>query len=62
MDTKELIDQANRIKRTLESSGKLGYRGALAQACEFLRVYAGPKSAFLESMSKLDGYEPVYGA
>lgn len=62
MDTTVLIQQAKRIMSTLQGSGQMTYTGAHAQACEFLRVYAGPKSAFLESMSRLKGYAPDYGA
>ncbi len=37
-------------------SGRGEFEGAHAQACEFLRVYAGPKSSFLESMHRIEGY------
>lgn len=62
MDAAALIQQAKRIMSNLQGSGQMTYLGAHAQACEFLRVYAGPKSAFLENMRKLEGYAPDYGA
>ena len=38
-----------RIRQYAERGSDSNYRGAIkAQVCEFLRIYAGPKSAFLE--------------
>jgi len=57
----ELIKQAKRIMAVLQTAGDNGYKGANAQACEFLRVYAGPKSSFLEKMRGIEGYSPSRG-
>ncbi len=58
MDTQELISHAKRIISALQSIGTndYGYKGAHAQACEFLRQYAGPKSSFLDSMRSIENY------
>jgi len=52
MDLKELIEQAKRIIVSVDTAG--GVAGPYAQACEFLRVYAGPKSAFLQTLELYD--------
>jgi len=62
MDTAALIQQARRITTILAGAEQMTFAGAHAQACEFLRMYAGPKSAFLENIRKLEGYAPDYGA
>jgi len=51
MNTDDLIKQARRI---IESSRQSSGPGVLAEAMEFLRVYAGEKSAFLRHLSKVD--------
>lgn len=62
MTREELIDQANALqKRVLayrsdSPSSTGGGRAAKAQVSEFLRVYAGPNNAFLESASRIDGH------
>ena len=61
MESLELIKQAKRIMAVLQSANDHSYRGAHAQACEFLRVYAGPKSSFLENMRGIEGYIPRGG-
>lgn len=61
MDSGELIKQAERIATVLGRAGQMDYMGAHAQACEFLRVYAGPKSSFLESMRGISGWGPSAG-
>lgn len=60
MDASELVQHARRIMSALRKSDRDESRGSLAQACEFLRVYSGPKSSFLEGMRKLDDYSPDY--
>ena len=57
MDTQELIQQAEAMRTRIcqDDNGE----GAKAQVCEFLRIYAGPKSAFLkqaESANGISGY------
>ena len=44
MDTQEIIRQAQAMRTRIGQSAAVG---AKAQVCEFLRIYAGPKSAFL---------------
>ena len=61
MDSDELIKQAERIATVLEGAGQMDYIGAHAQACEFLRVYAGSKSSFLESMRAINAYGASHG-
>ena len=61
MDTQEIIQQAEALRTRIHQydrpDGDHG-RAARAQVCEFLRIYAGPKSAFLkeavESSALLD--------
>lgn len=55
MDAAELIQQARRVMSAFNSR-RAEFEGAYAQASEFLRVYAGPNSFFLEGMRKLQGY------
>lgn len=45
----------------LQTASDSSYKGAHAQACEFLRVYAGPKSSFLENLREISGYTPRIG-
>lgn len=52
MDTNELIKQARRIIEKHKTSTKAA--GILTEALEFLRVYAGEKSAFYKQLSKID--------
>jgi hypothetical protein len=51
MNTDDLIKQARRI---IESSGQSSVPGVLAEAMEFLRVYAGEKSSFFKQLSKIE--------
>lgn len=52
MDTKELIEQTKRLIAIVEKTknSDSAMRGAHAQVCEFLGRYAGPKSAFLQTV------------
>ncbi|MEQ1845152.1 MAG: hypothetical protein ABL983_06185 [Nitrospira sp.] len=61
MESLELTTQAKRIMAVLQKADENSYKGAHAQACEFLRVYAGPKSSFLENMRSVEGYVPRRG-
>jgi hypothetical protein len=51
MNTDELTRQARRI---IESGQKGSAPGALAEALEFLRVYAGEKSAFFKQLNQVN--------
>jgi hypothetical protein len=51
MNTDDLIKQAERI---IESGRESAGAGALAEAMEFLRVYAGEKSAFFKQLSTVN--------
>lgn len=51
MNTDDLIKQARRI---IESSNRNAAAGVLAEAREFLRVYAGEKSAFFKQLSEVE--------
>ena len=61
MDTSELIKQARALQERIKRYGReiedsdLG-PAAQAQVCEFLRTYAGPKSAFLKQAEGAGGY------
>ena len=46
MNTQEITRQAEALRIRISQSAKP--TGAMAQVCEFLRIYAGPKSAFLK--------------
>jgi hypothetical protein len=63
METEGLTKHAKRIIGALQSIGinDYGYKGAHAQACEFLRQYAGPKSSFLDSMRSIEGFSSKNG-
>ena len=50
MNADDLIKQARRI---IESGRQSSWAGVLAEAMEFLRVYAGEKSAFYKHLSKI---------
>mgnify|MGYP001102071605 CR=1 FL=1 len=56
MDTDDLIKQARRI---IESGQKSSWIGALSEAKEFLRVYAGEKSAFFKGINQVDQTWPT---
>ena len=61
MDTEELIRQAEGIRERIRGYTQDDTRGnhvvaAKAQVCEFLRAYAGPKSAFLKPAEAAHGY------
>lgn len=51
MNTDDLIKQARRI---IESGQKNSAPGVLAEAMEFLRVYAGEKSAFFKHLNQVN--------
>jgi hypothetical protein len=60
MTTDELIQQAEALKKRIQPYGihEQGIskgEGAKAQVCEFLRVYAGPKSAFTKEAEAAAG-------
>lgn len=63
MDTTELVAQAKALQTRLGQyahdrfDGDLG-EGAKAQVCEFLRLYAGPKSAFFKRAEEATGSSP----
>ena len=53
MDTQELIRQAEAMRTRIRQDDN--GEGSKAQVCEFFRVYAGPKSAFLKQAEAIDG-------
>jgi hypothetical protein len=56
MDAPTLIAQAGRLKRFAEALGDSGApAGIKAQVSEFLRLYAGPKSAFYKAATEIIG-------
>lgn len=65
MDTDGLVEQARGLRERIKgyamrdtggsTSGAYG-EAAKAQVCEFLRTYAGPKSAFLKQAEAASGY------
>jgi len=61
MNTEQLIQQAKALRKRIQSyaiddpAGDPG-DAAQAQVCEFLRNYAGPKSAFLKQAESASGY------
>jgi hypothetical protein len=62
MDTQELLKQAHALRQRIQSFVIKGAEGSLAdgakaQVCEFLRAYAGPKSAFLRLAEQAEGYD-----
>ena len=62
MDADALIAQAERMSRLAgEISGADAPDGVKAQVCEFLRVFAGPKSAFYKAASEVAGYPEYQG-
>ena len=61
MDTQEIIRQAQRLQQRIQPYGNDQLAGepgdgAKAQVCEFLRAYAGPKSAFLKQAEGASGF------
>ena len=58
MDTQQLIAQIDRITNNARTNPLGGH----AEAREFLRVYAGPKSEYLASLKAIDprSYSPEY--
>jgi len=52
MNTEEIIVKAQELRKRIQSYGNASQgspgEAAKAQVCEFLRAYAGPRSAFLE--------------
>lgn len=62
MDSTQLIDQAKALRRRIQAYARDGLEGspadaAQAQVCEFLRQYAGPKSAFVKRAEASEGYD-----
>lgn len=61
MQTQDIIKQARDLQQRIrtyardDNSGAYG-EAAKAQVCEFLRVYAGPKSSFLKQADAASGY------
>ena len=61
MDTEAVVRQANSLQARIreyarrDSDGDYG-EAAKAQVCEFLRNYAGPRSAFLKQAEAAHGY------
>lgn len=61
MEADELIRQAKRLRERIrryamhDTDGNYG-EAAKAQVCEFLRAYAGPKSAFLKRAEAAQGF------
>jgi hypothetical protein len=57
MNTEEIIRKARELRTRIQSykNSNVGWPGgaAKAQVCEFLRTYAGPKSAFLQQAESL---------
>jgi len=56
MDSQDLLRHASRIREALRKAQKEEFPGAVAQASEFLRLYSGPKSAFLKKMEEVSEY------
>ena len=61
MDNAELIKQSKDLQERIKRYGGDSEEGNLAdaakaQACEFLRTYSGPKSAFLKQAEAAQGY------
>lgn len=57
IDSTTLLNQAARIRDLLKGSGE---RGPYSQACEFLRVFAGAKSAFFKNAEAASTYSGSY--
>ena len=60
MDTQEITRQVNALRTRIRQYARADTNGdygeaAKAQVCEFLRVYAGPKSAFLKQAEAASG-------
>jgi hypothetical protein len=64
MNSQQLIDHAKRLAQlNMRSSNDIhGSRGPYAQACEFLRTYAGEKSSFLKSVLEVSKHQTEYRA
>lgn len=64
MDPQQLIDHAKRLAQlNMRASNDIySSRGSYAQACEFLKTYAGEKSSFLKSALEVSGYQSDYRA
>lgn len=52
MDTAQLLNQINRLIKSAQPSDAIF--GIYAEACEFLRIYSGTKSQFLESLKTIN--------
>ena len=66
MDTQEITRQVEALQirvRQYARHDKNGDHGeaAKAQVCEFLRIYAGPKSAFLQQAEAASGFPELLG-
>src|SRR5882724_1741786 len=62
MDAPALIEQAGRLKKLAEALGDSGApAGVKAQVSEFLRMYAGPKSAFYKAATEIIGMPGYQG-
>ena len=64
MDTQEMTQQVGALRTRIHQYAKRDQDGdygeaAQAQVCEFLRMYAGPRNAFLKQAEAARGY-PVY--
>jgi len=62
MDTNQLIQHALELSKRIQAYVRAGEHGqpeeaAKAQVCEFLRQYAGPRSAFLKQAEAARGYD-----
>src|SRR5690349_3331040 len=61
MNSQELVKQAASLQKRIKAYGKGPAfdgdpeEGAKAQVCEFLKLYAGPKSAFLKRAETVVG-------
>ena len=62
MDTQDLLRQARALRTRIQSyvsreTSRSLAGGAKAQVCDFLRTYAGPKSAFLTEANDAEGHD-----
>jgi len=59
MKPEDLVNQANRMISNAVNSKHLGALSVLAEAKEFLRVYAGEKSSFYKQINQIDAIKMV---
>jgi hypothetical protein len=62
VETKQLVEHARALKARIQpygvaERGLSRSEGAKAQVCEFLRLYAGPKSSFTAEASNASGHD-----